>query len=179
MRTIKLVWWHKESKNININYHSLTIYMGLMSSFSGNLPAFYSYVAIFVVLLMALLYSFKELVWHVILTLAFFIIIIIIIINLTFAFPLSRSSIHLARHYSMFFTFLCEGRGSWTINTAWKASKYAVFSGPYFLVIGLNTEIYAINLRIKAKYTKIRTRKNSVFGHFTQCKITKCSFYLK
>ena len=107
------------------------------------------------------------------------IIIIIIIINLTFAFPLSRSSIHLARHYSMFFTFLCEGKGSWTINTAWKASKYAVFSGPYFPVIGLNTEIYAINLRIKAKYTKIRTRKNSVFGHFTQCKITKCSFYLK
>ena len=28
------------------------------------------------------------------------------------------------------------------INTAWKPSKYGVFSGPYFPVFGLNTEIY-------------------------------------
>ena len=35
-------------------------------------------------------------------------------------------------------------------NTAWKVSKYGVFSGPYFPECG-----------------KICTRKNSVFGHFS------------
>ena len=48
--------------------------------------------------------------------------------------------------------------------TAWKVSKYGVFSGPYFPVFGLNTEIYGVNLRIKSKYRKLWTRKNSVFG---------------
>ena len=38
-------------------------------------------------------------------------------------------------------------------NTAWKVSKYGVFSGPYFLVFGLNTEIYGVNL--------FRTQKNT------------------
>ena len=28
---------------------------------------------------------------------------------------------------------------------AWKVSKYGVFSGPYFPVFGLNTEIYGVN----------------------------------
>ena len=45
-------------------------------------------------------------------------------------------------------------------------SKYEVFSGPYFPVFGLNTEIYGVNLRIQSEYRKIQTRKNSVFGHF-------------
>ena len=40
------------------------------------------------------------------------------------------------------------------------------FYGPYFLAFGLNTEIYVLNIRIQSKYRKIRTRKNSVFGHF-------------
>ena len=53
------------------------------------------------------------------------------------------------------------------IITAWKVSKYRVFSGPYFPVFGLNTEIYGVNLRIQSKYGKIRTRKNSVLGHFS------------
>ena len=47
-------------------------------------------------------------------------------------------------------------------------SKYGVFSGPYFPVLGLNTEIYSVNLRIQSEYRKIRTRKNSVFGHFSR-----------
>ena len=55
--------------------------------------------------------------------------------------------------------------------TAWKVSKYGVFSGPYFLVIGLNTEIYGVNLYIQSEYRKIRTRKNSVFGHFSRSAI--------
>ena len=54
-----------------------------------------------------------------------------------------------------------------TKHTAWKVSKYRVFSGPYFPVFGLNTEIYGVNLRIHSEYRKIRTRKNSVFEHFS------------
>ena len=49
-----------------------------------------------------------------------------------------------------------EADCSWTskpmLFTAWKVSKYGDFSGPYFTVFGLN---------------KIRTRKSSVFGHFS------------
>ena len=30
------------------------------------------------------------------------------------------------------------------MSTAWKVSKYRVISGPYFLVFGLNTEIYGV-----------------------------------
>ena len=47
-------------------------------------------------------------------------------------------------------------------------SKYGVFSGPYFPVFGLNTEIYSVNLRIQSEYRKIWTRKNSVYGHFSR-----------
>ena len=34
------------------------------------------------------------------------------------------------------------------IDTAWKVSKYGVIPGPYFPVLGLNTEIYLyVNVR--------------------------------
>ena len=46
--------------------------------------------------------------------------------------------------------------------------KYGVFSGTYFPVFGLKTEIFSVNLRIQSEYKKIRTRKNSVFGHFSR-----------
>ena len=43
----------------------------------------------------------------------------------------------------------------------WKVSKYRIFSGPHFLVFGLNTENYGVNLRIhnpsKAKYQPEKT----------------------
>ena len=52
-------------------------------------------------------------------------------------------------------------------STARIVSKYGVISGPYFSVFGLNTEIYEVNLRIQCKYRKMRTRNNSVFGHFS------------
>ena len=55
--------------------------------------------------------------------------------------------------------------------TAWKVSKYGFFSGPYFLVLGLNMEIYIVNLRIQSQCRKKRTRKNSVFGHFSRSDI--------
>ena len=41
------------------------------------------------------------------------------------------------------------------IFTAWKVSRYVVFSSPYFPVSGLNS----VNLHIQCKYRKIRTRK--------------------
>ena len=53
----------------------------------------------------------------------------------------------------------------WMTVTAWKVSKYGVFFGPYFPVFGL------INLRIHSEYRKIRTRKNSVFGHFSRSEL--------
>ena len=43
-------------------------------------------------------------------------------------------------------------------------SKCGVFSGPYFPAFGLNTEIYSI----QPGCGKIRTRKNSVFHHFSR-----------
>ena len=55
--------------------------------------------------------------------------------------------------------------------TTWKVSKYGVISGPYFPVFGLNTEIYEVNLRIQSEYRNIRTRNNSVFGHFSRSDI--------
>ena len=50
--------------------------------------------------------------------------------------------------------------------TAWKVSKYGVFSNLYFLVFGLNTERYGVSLRYQSKRRKIQTRKNSVSAHF-------------
>ena len=46
--------------------------------------------------------------------------------------------------------------------------KYGVFSDPQFLVFGLNTEIYGVNLYIQSEYRKIRIRKSSVFVHFSR-----------
>ena len=47
---------------------------------------------------------------------------------------------------------------TWTF-TAWKVPRYGVFSCPYFLAFGLNTERYRVSLRIQSEYRKIRTRK--------------------
>ena len=64
--------------------------------------------------------------------------------------------------------------------------KYGVFSGPYFPVFELNTEIYRVNLRIQPEYRlnlriqpeyrKMATTKNSVFGHFLRSVIFFCLF---
>ena len=53
-------------------------------------------------------------------------------------------------------------------HTAWKVSKYEVFSGPYFPAFGLNTEKHGVYLRIQSECRKIRTRTNSVFGQFSR-----------
>ena len=52
-------------------------------------------------------------------------------------------------------------------HTAWKVYKYRVFSGPYFPAFGLNMERHFVSLCIQSECGKIRTRKNSVFGHFS------------
>ena len=48
--------------------------------------------------------------------------------------------------------------------TAWKVSKYGVFSGPYFPAFGLTTKRYGL----QSECAKIQTRKNSVFGPFSR-----------
>ena len=52
-------------------------------------------------------------------------------------------------------------------HTAWKLSRYGVFSDPYFPAFGLNTERYSLSLHIHSECGKIQTRKNPVFGHFS------------
>ena len=47
-----------------------------------------------------------------------------------------------------------------------KCPNTEFFSRPYFPVFVLNTETYFVNLRIQCKYSEMRPRKNSVFGHF-------------
>ena len=57
-----------------------------------------------------------------------------------------------------------------------KVSKYGVFSGPYFPEFGLNMKRYSVSLSIQLEYGKVRTRKNSVFGHFSRSVVDGC-FY--
>ena len=54
-------------------------------------------------------------------------------------------------------------------------SKYGVISGPYFPVLGLNTEVYSLNLRIQSEYSKLRIGNNSVLGHFSRSDDTQNS----
>ena len=54
--------------------------------------------------------------------------------------------------------------------TAWKVSKYGVFSGPYFPVFRLNSKIYGENHCIQSEYRKIHTRKKiCIWTLFKQC----------
>ena len=53
------------------------------------------------------------------------------------------------------------------IATAWKVSKYGVFSGPYFPAFGLNTERYSVSLRIAPNAKKYGPEKTSILGHFS------------
>ena len=60
-----------------------------------------------------------------------------------------------------------------------KCPNTEFFSGPYFPAFGTNTEIYGVNLRIQSEYRKIRTRKNSVFGHCSRSHNNKQILILK
>ena len=74
---------------------------------------------------------------------------------------------HLTKFIQYFARNNCLQYPDWISTTACKVSKYGVISSLYFPVFGLNTEIYPVNLRIQSEYRKIRTGKNSVFGHFS------------
>ena len=56
--------------------------------------------------------------------------------------------------------------------TVWNVSKYGVFYGPYFPAFGLNAERCFVSLLIQSECGKIRTTKNSVFGHFSRSSST-------
>ena len=58
--------------------------------------------------------------------------------------------------------------GFHALLTSCKVSKYWVFSGPYLTAFRLNTERYSVSVRIQFQCGKIRTRKNSAFGHFSR-----------
>ena len=47
----------------------------------------------------------------------------------------------------------------------------------YFPVFGLNTERYFVSLYIHFESGEIRTRKNSVFGHFSQSVVEETNLY--
>ena len=74
---------------------------------------------------------------------------------------------HLTKFIQYFARNNCLQYPDWISTTACKVSKYGVISSLYFPVFGLNTEIYPVNLRIQSEYRKRRTRKISVFGHFS------------
>ena len=49
-----------------------------------------------------------------------------------------------------------------------KSVQIRIFFWSVFSSTWTQSEIYSVNLRIHSKYRKIRTRKNSVFGHFSR-----------
>ena len=68
-----------------------------------------------------------------------------------------------------YFVIHCDQRSIVTVlkRISVKRSKYGVFSGPYFPIFALNTEIYLVNLYIQFLSGKMRTRKSSVLGYFS------------
>ena len=75
------------------------------------------------------------------------------------------------KRYKKCHLFSFASSNSSQFDTAWKVSKYVVFSGPYFPAFGLNTKRYGVSLRIQSECGKIQNRKSSVFGHFS-CSVT-------
>ena len=67
-------------------------------------------------------------------------------------------------------------RGIITHLTAWKVSQYEVISDPYLPVFRLKKEIFSVTLRIQSEYKKVRTRNNSVFGHYHAVSVTVFRF---
>ena len=51
-------------------------------------------------------------------------------------------------------------------NTAWKVSKYGIFSGPYFPAFQLNTEKYFVSLHIQSECKKHGPEKTSYLDTF-------------
>ena len=49
-----------------------------------------------------------------------------------------------------------------------KCPNTECFSGPYFPAVGMNTDRCGVSFHFQSKCGKIRTRKNSVFGHVSR-----------
>ena len=80
--------------------------------------------------------------------------------------PICWRGISLCVEIPIAFFILVWNNDIWIFpSTAWKASKDGVFSGPYFPLLELKTEIRGVYLRIHSEWRKIWTRKNSVSGH--------------
>ena len=63
-------------------------------------------------------------------------------------------------------------------STKEKVSKYGAISGPHFPTFGLNAERYEVSIRIQSEFGKIRTRNNSVIGHFSRSALPVLILYL-
>ena len=62
-------------------------------------------------------------------------------------------------------------------NHCVKVSKYRVYSGPYFSVFGLNTEIYVVNLRIQSNTGKYGPEKTPYLDTFHAVNLKHISLY--
>ena len=51
------------------------------------------------------------------------------------------------------------------------------YFGRHFHAFRLNTERYGVSLRIQSEYRKMRTRNNSVFGHFSRSIYRQTKFF--
>ena len=67
-------------------------------------------------------------------------------------------------HYFQFFSCMFLFYVNFTHSM--KSVLYGVFFWSVFSVFWLNTDIYIVNIRIQSEYGKMRTTKNSIFGHF-------------
>ena len=60
----------------------------------------------------------------------------------------------------------------WPYNLCVKSVQIWSFFWSVFSAFGLNADIYSVNCRIQPECGKIRTRKNTVFGHFSQSELS-------
>ena len=62
-------------------------------------------------------------------------------------------------------------------NTAWKVSKYKVFSGPYFPVFGLNTGKYGLEKTLYLDTIHAELLHNTYFLHEQQLLKSNSDFW--
>ena len=89
-------------------------------------------------------------------------------IYLNTCFPWRRDSMVLQFSFQTIFSGAELSALGWILYTAYKVSKYGLFLVRNLLYSDWIRRFnpYSINLRIQSEYRKIRTRNNSVFGHF-------------
>ena len=85
----------------------------------------------------------------------------------TNSFKWAFLKLHLKKHEGEQY-FLSKKCICWYLLHCVKSVQMRSFFWSYFPAFGLNTERYGVSLRIQSKCGKIRTRKNSVFRHFSR-----------